>query len=322
MNIDGQACEKVRAAFDIGSGTTKLKIYKVDTCKNKIIEQIRSNEGKICEKDEKISFKEDLNESKVLSKKIIKQAQKILNELKSNAIKCGAEQFSGVATSVFRQAVNGAEVVKSLEKSGVKVSIISQNEEAILGFNGAINKLNLVSQQKICVWDIGGSSMQIVCSKDPSVKIDENNIYMSDFASIPFKNIIFKTQNKKGPSPNPVSLEDYLSATKNTIEEAKMISVKLGKDLSEYQFYGIGGVHFYAISELLKKSIYTQDDLSSAITERLNKNDQELGGGEYVDTMVSNLILVNGLMKNLKINKINALKINLTEGLAVSNLYW
>jgi hypothetical protein len=38
--------------------------------------------------------------------------------------------------------------------------------------------------------------------------------------------------------------------------------------------------------------------------------------------MVSNLILVNGLMKNLKINKINALKINLTEGLAVSNLYW
>lgn len=92
--------------------------------------------------------------------------------------------------------------------------------------------------------------------------------------------------------------------------------------MSENLVLGIGGVHYHAISQLLKKERFTVNDLSKAIETRLDKTDAELGGGEYVDTMVTNLILVKGLMDYLKVKEIKALKVNLTEGLVNSKTYW
>ena len=42
--------------------------------------------------------------------------------------------------------------------------------------------------------------------------------------------------------------------------------------------------------------------------------DSDLGEGDFVDTTVTNGILVLGLMEQLNIEKVNTLKINLADG--------
>ena len=85
---------------------------------------------------------------------------------------------------------------------------------------------------------------------------------------------------------------------------------------------GIGGVHYYAVSKAIDKKEYSANDIKENILNKLGKSDEELGGGKYVDSAVSNLILVESFMKGLKISKVKAMKVNLTEGLVSSKSYW
>lgn len=55
---------------------------------------------------------------------------------------------------------------------------------------------------------------------------------------------------------------------------------------------------------------------------KLGLTDTELGGGKFVTSSVSNMILVEGLMRALNISTVKALKVNLTEGLISSPQYW
>lgn len=314
------ACDEIRAAFDIGSGVTKLKVYKFNTCTNKIINQVEKVSSIECEKDIQVSYKEDLETSSTIKSSTVKKGINAIKELKSLAKKCGATKFSGVATSAFRQAKNGLKVIETIKaETKIYASIISHQEEAILGFNGALSKTNSKNSDKICVWDIGGSSMQIVCAKD-----DQKKFFLGKLASVPFKNKIIdmKKNNKNLKSPNPISPTEYNRSASITSNEAKKIKNALGDIIQKSKFYGIGGVHYYSVSKAINLKTYTSKDLAKNIKAKLSKTDKQLGGGKYVDTALSNLILVEGLMKSLNISNVSALKVNLTEGLVASKKYW
>ena len=313
----GNPCtNSVRAGLDVGSGTTKMKVYHYRFCAGGPA-SIKEVSGPNCAGERKVSYGEDVESTGKIGEQTFRRGVNALKELKSLAVKCGAQDFMGVATSAFRRAKNGQSIAERLSRSaGIVVRVISREQEAILGFRGATLKLGLDS--KICVWDIGGGSMQIICSPNGKKTV----AYLGNVASVPFKNAIIKFQARQTSTPNPISQKDYRYALGITQKEAAKAVSALGDELQKSTVVGIGGVHFYAVGEALGKREYTARDIRAALAGKLSKTDRELGGGEYVDTAVSNLILVEGMMKHLQIASVKALKINLTEGLASSQDYW
>ncbi len=314
----------LRAAFDIGSGTTKMKVYRYNSCAKNAAASLEEIKGPNCSGNRKNSYGEDVEKLGKIGEQTFHKGLAALRELKGMATKCGAREFSGVATSAFRRASNGPSVTARLgQTADIPVNIASREQEALLGFHGAALKLgtaqtNNHDENKICVWDIGGGSMQMTCSG----KAQRHKMYLGNLASIPFKNAIIKLQKRQGPTPNPISESDYRRALEIAKLEAAKILSALGNIFQDSTVAGIGGVHYYAVSKALGKREYTADDLNSALSDRLNKTDRELGGDEYVTTAVSNLILVEGMMRGLNIHSVRALKVDLTEGLAADEDYW
>ena len=306
-------CLRTRAGIDIGSGSTKLKVYQVNTCNQTIIKEVDPNK---CSYSDKVAYKESLKNNNQITKTILEEGLAVLNKMKHTAANCGANEFSATATSAFRQADNAKAAIQYLEKSGIKIHIISQEQEAILGYNGGLSKSE---DKSLCVWDIGGSSMQIIC---PS-KNEQYHLYLGHLASVPFKDHINQLKKSKRNSPNPISPETFNQSLKRTRLEASSINKSIPSDFfKDKKVIGIGGVHYYAVSQAIQSPHFDSKTLNKHILSRLNKTDQELGGGKYVNTAVSNMILVYGIMKELGISQVIAKKVNLTEGLVVSPKYW
>lgn len=313
------ACEQIRAAFDVGSGATKMKVYRYDTCTQSIIEQIEKVDGIECEQEFKVAYKEDLKKTNFIKPKTIVRGVQVLRELKKSAKSCGATEFAAVATSAFRQASNGDLVAKLLRVSGVKVSIISQEEEALLGAKGALAKIGPSKrEQNICVWDIGGSSVQITCLEG-----QESKVYLGHLASTPFKDKLIELKGNEASTPNPISQDLYTQGVEFASSEAELVKEKLGNSLSSSLVLGIGSVHYYALSKVLGNNVIDPSMIHDhLLSEKLDRSDEELGGDEYVDSAVSNMILVEAMMRHLNIPQVEVLKVNLTEGLSASAKYW
>ena len=77
----------------------------------------------------------------------------------------GAPQPAVLATSAVRDAKNGPELVeKVLERAGLEVRLISGDEEALLGFRGAVSALGpgFSWDTPALVVDLGGGSAQLI----------------------------------------------------------------------------------------------------------------------------------------------------------------
>ena len=316
QSVLSDECIKTRAAFDIGSGSTKLKVAKVDTCNQKIAKIL-------LEANREVGYKQALKENKKnrLSRKIINYGIIKLRELKSLAESYGAESYTAVATSAFRTAKNGKRAAKRISrKLGFKINIISQEKEAKIGFVGAsvIAKKDL---KDIVVWDIGGGSMQMTTYEGN----EKYNIYKGKLASVSFKNHVIDEVQKHGDdrpkSPNPISLSDSELAqrdarihAKNTVPDSIVKKLKS----SETEIIGIGGVHYYSIGKkVTDNKVYDLNMVNNQISKSLSLTDEQLGGGKYVSTDITNLILVSGFMEELQIPQVKTGKINMADGLLI-----
>lgn len=300
-------CQKIKAAFDIGSGATKLKVARVNTC-NKTIEEV------LLDTNIPVSYKEDLQKNSKFSVEVINNGVTAISTLMKKARELGASEFSGVTTSAARNAVNAEVLIAAINrKTNLSVKIISQQEEARLGFYAALSSIK-IAKENLVVWDIGGGSMQISGHDG-----DKLEIYEGKMASVSFKDVIIReVQHKDVLSPNPISPKEYNMANlkaKEAASKARVPKIK-GKKI-----VGIGGVHYYSIGGQLKlnnKDAYTLAQLSSLIPKRLNLTDEELKS-EYARTEVSNLILVEGFMQAIGIDQVQILKINLCDGLLIQS---
>ena len=104
-NASAEECVKVRAGIDIGSGTTKMVVARMNVCTNALLEVLAPAPGEKLERT--VKFKRNTitahDGRKVLSDGIIEQGIQALTELKEEAVSYGAEAFSAVATSAFRK---------------------------------------------------------------------------------------------------------------------------------------------------------------------------------------------------------------------------
>jgi len=315
---ESNTCFVNRAAFDIGSGTTKFQIAYVNRCSNQVVK-------KVFEKDMKVSFKEALlhNQNR-FNERIIQEGIFAINFLKKEGSKVAkVDEYSGVATSAFREAQNGNEALRRLsQETKVPLRTIAQRDEGILGYY-AVHAATKKPLTELIVWDIGGGSSQITYWNPLKNAL---SIKKPQTGSVPFKNWILTSlqRKKEARSPNPISSDtakkayqkakDLGAAEKNT---GFSLALKRSSDV-----YGIGGVHFYSIrNQLGPVTTYESSQLEKAFQERLGKNDEALGG-QYASTDVSNLLLVRGIMDGLGIRKVSPIKINMTDGILINPAYW
>lgn len=300
-------CQEVRMGFDIGSGTTKMMVAKVDFCEAKILEVLYTE-------NKPISFNEDLEKSKdgSLSPMIIEQGLKTIGELADKAKTYKPKKAYGVATSVFRKAKNGSEVIKGYSKKlKIKLEVISQVEEASMGF---ISAQSLTDDKNIVVWDIGGGSMQM-WSQAGSSKAET---YLGNLASVTFKNMVIEVIESKNlesvSSPNPI-----LNKREQVIALARSYSklhvpVELKSAIKAKKVVGIGGVHSQSIKNQLqlKNMTYTIDDLDKVGKIQVEKSDNDLTG-DYRATDVTNILLVQGFMEGLGIKEVSIVNASLLQ---------
>tara|TARA_R110002072_G_scaffold534_7_gene4161 strand:- start:62419 stop:63387 length:969 start_codon:yes stop_codon:yes gene_type:complete len=301
-------CLVKKAAFDVGSGSTKITVAEVNTCTHKISKILHEDQAPVAYKDNL------LKNNNSLSIDIIQQGTLVLLAQKTKAIKLGATVFIGAATSAFRKAKNGKESIESLSsRTEIPIQIITQQEEADLGVLGV--EAQKTFEGPYMVWDIGGGSSQITL-KDGKKKIE----YQGNIASVSFKDLVMKIGNRRGISPNPVGKE---LATKAKAELTELIKKDLPKNLlpvpKETKVIGIGGVHYYSVKQQTKsRGHFTKDRIRKAINQRVGLTDKQVGGN-FAATDITNLILVETFMELLGVNEIYPMRINMGYGLLIKH---
>lgn len=306
-------CEENRMGLDIGSGSTKIMVAKVDFCKGKVLE-VLLNESK------PVSYNEDLEKSSEgkLSEAIIESGYKSLSEMIAKGKTFKPKKSYGVATSVFRKAKNGTDVIKSFsKKSGIKLAVISQEEEAHLGYLSVMSLMDEkeLTPKNIVVWDIGGGSMQMF-------SLDENKKpqrYLGDLASVTFKNMVIEVLQSKNPettaSPNPIGDKRDQAVALARSYARLHVPADLKFDIKNRTVVGVGGVHSHSIRGQLqtKEARYTLEELTAASKTQVEKSDSDLKG-DYRSTDVTNLLLVQGFMEALGIKEVKMVNATLLQG--------
>ncbi|MCG8708654.1 phosphatase [Brenneria sp. 4F2] len=310
-------CIETRAGIDMGSGSTKIQVAQVDICRQIL--------GKVLYEDQRpIAFNADLSKSadNQLSAAIQQQGLAALNELVTQARTFHPQRISGVATAVFRSAANGQQVIDYFnQQANVTINIISQQQEAELGFLSAKAALHdeSLNNSELLVWDIGGGSMQMTALRQQNGQT-VTDIYQGKLASVTLKDFITGVlQNKDytaDSTPNPIgSLRDTVLRYVNFYARTH-VSPQIKEDVKTRRVIGIGGVHGFSIKAQIKPAAdtYTLEDLERISKNQVWKGDSQLVG-DYRNTDVSNLLLVEGFMQTLGIAQVTIVKANLIQGI-------
>ena len=146
-----------RAAFDIGSGATKLMIADVDVETGQLGTAVHASERTV-------RYALDWKTHGVLSDAVQAEGIKVLHALRTEVLASGCTAYTAVATEVFRKAPNDAAFLQRVRAElGLEVALVSQEEEAQIGFLTAV-AVGRRGRAATLAWDSGGGSFQFSCA--------------------------------------------------------------------------------------------------------------------------------------------------------------
>lgn len=307
-------CQVVRAAMDVGSGSTKIKVAVVDSCELKIVKVIKEDQAAI-------AFKENIGTDGNLPATFMKEASDKIMTLADLAVRNGvpANQIAVVATQAARDSRNIEEFKDLLSSRNLSFTVITQQEEAELGHQAAALASQLKSSE-FTSFDIGGGSFQLVNETGP-VKMVGGHL-----ASVSFKNhVLTKIQNRTtAQSPNPIRAQHAAAAVKYASDYAsRLASGAKGFEVKK-KVVGIGGVFGNSIRNqlrLLDAEPVKTENLEKEIPKLIRRTPKDIAG-PFADTESTNLLLVLGLMKGLGIKEVHVFKANLTDGVLVNSQFF
>jgi len=355
-----------RVMFDVGSSTTKVKAALVNTSTKKIIQTFDIEEDEL-----PVPYRKDIPDCRdnpsietcTFSQDIRNEGVRIINHLKGialNVIPRGVQvDYRAVATSAFRLAYKGhPDGLKSFLKrikrdTGVTVTVISQQREAELGFWAVANHVD-TPVEDLVVWNIGGSSMQIITFKESAEdRAEPFDFFLTEaLASVPAEEFIIRFLHGEAvtekATPNPILygnceiFVDYCRAfAKNKVSQSIIKKIEKGTSV-----FGIGGVHYYSIPEQVNNGTktYTMGEVEDQLNGRVKLTDDELAyrnnpklqdipdpeelsrklkkAKTFISGSVSNLALVLGFMRGMGIDSITSLKINMADGILLDGRLW
>jgi len=147
------------ACIDIGSNTTRLLV--ADLLGGRLVE-IRS------ERAFTLIGQGLAATGTVTAAKIDEVVAVVAAQLRS-AMELGADDICAVATAAIRAAANGAELIAAIHAAtGLRVRVLSAEQEARLAFSGAARMLGDRPPGLLGVLDVGGGSSEIVLGTAPA----------------------------------------------------------------------------------------------------------------------------------------------------------
>lgn len=316
------------AAFDIGSGSTKVVVAESLDCGTRIGKVLMSQSTPVAYRDDLAAQERTAKKGPIpFSTAIQDQGFAVLKTMSENASAFSPVERVGVATEAFRRASNGAEIAKDWSaKLGIKIKVIPQEEEARLGYFAALSTLS-TKPDFLIVWDVGGGSQEMTWETPSGLYVS----VLSDLAAVTFKNLVLQKIKKRPPtvSPNPLSEKEIERAVKlckddikDALQDSPMIR-ELKKRLADKAstIVGIGGVFGSSVSKQLglkPGERITAQALRDKLKEKAGQDDAALGGGKpspYVATDVTNLILVLAMMEALRVDSVLPTHANLADAL-------
>jgi exopolyphosphatase/guanosine-5'-triphosphate,3'-diphosphate pyrophosphatase len=140
------------AVVDVGANTLRLLVAEADSGGSFVpirVERRRTGLGEDVERRGRLTA-EKIERSAEAARKEVRRARKL-----------AAARIEIVVTSPWRSAENGRELITALEKAtGLRVLPLSEEDEAELGFVGALSRTE-VDDEPVAVCDVGGGSTQV-----------------------------------------------------------------------------------------------------------------------------------------------------------------
>ncbi len=146
------------AAIDIGSNTTRVLVAEpMDGQLKKVMEQrAYTRIGKSLD-----------DTGRIPPAKVGEVCEVVATQVRL-ARELGAETIRAVATAAVREASNGEEVAAAVsDAAGVRVEILSDEEEGRLSFIGATKTLGHPVSGRVGVVDVGGGSTEVILGTVP-----------------------------------------------------------------------------------------------------------------------------------------------------------
>ncbi|MCE5317219.1 MAG: hypothetical protein LLG04_07640 [Parachlamydia sp.] len=301
--IAGPLCaDQIRAAFDVGSGQTKITVAVVDESTGRPQQVLFSEETVVLVGHD---FKKSKNG--ILSDAILSELKNVLVRYCDIAKGLGAEEMAGVATAVFRESKNGGEFVQKVkDELGIGLKLISQAEEGRLGFLTAVAASGRQSHEVIA-WDSGGGSFQITTEGEAGLCVYEGPLGASKVLAA----IVEKVQGRdftKVQTANPASLDDIKALHKiiqNVLKPpAKDLQVKLANPAVEV--IAIGGPYcpFQIATLAIGNATFNKQQVWQAIEKLAGLTDEGLAHFPEPEMVLPRLTLVHAVMDHFGISQV------------------
>lgn len=146
---------RILASADVGSNTAHLLIARTD---GKTVTRLDS-------RNDWIALGEVVARLGAIPTAHVSRIVATLKRFKETATKALAEEMVVFATEAMRSAENSKQVLDAIrDKTGIKIKLITHQEEAYLGLKGAL--LDAPKADPAMLFEVGGGSAQVaVCSK-------------------------------------------------------------------------------------------------------------------------------------------------------------
>jgi exopolyphosphatase/guanosine-5'-triphosphate,3'-diphosphate pyrophosphatase len=318
-----------RCAFDIGSGETKISAAEV------ILAESDTRVAKLLAKKILVPFARNLKDG-VIPDWLIKQTIKSMLALRSECEAVGAREFSGVATSGFRLARNGLQVLAQIsQETKIPLQVITGAQEAVLGFLAAASALQ-TDGKNLVVWDIGGGSLQFSMRAEGVGAEQRKFVISAGHHGVElFRREIAKQLNRGVSRPvNPLSHDEITRAVELARRASKSVNSEVRERIrhGHMRVVGLGGIHTESLANHAglendpPYKLYTLAGVRAATKRAANMRDEDFRQAypenQYPESQATNLALVLGYMEGLQIKKVIPLEVNVADGLLVDATYW
>jgi exopolyphosphatase/guanosine-5'-triphosphate,3'-diphosphate pyrophosphatase len=144
------------AVVDVGSNTIRLLVAR----------RLRAGVAQVRAEKVRVGLGEDVELLGHISAAKLSRAAAAVRRLSAIARAEGAERIDVLVTSPGRQAENGRELARVLERAvAVPVRVLSAEEEGRLAYTGALGALPAGTDGLVAVCDLGGASTEVAVGR-------------------------------------------------------------------------------------------------------------------------------------------------------------
>lgn len=287
------------AIIDIGSNTIRMNIYEVSD----------GEINKLLSKKKTLGMSNYVEDDK-LTEKGIKKCIKVLEDYRDTLDKMHIEEVYPFGTAGIRNIKNSDEVIQRItDSTSLKIDLISGEKEADCVYRGVSS---IYDATNCGIVDIGGGSTEIIIVEDGNVK---NEI------SMPIGSLnLHHTYINTTIFPQKDEVKEIKRHIRSVLDD-----YKISKFPKEMKFYGVGG-SIRAAGEIAEEYFRLEDDEHFSkknvkeILDKIMEEDPELlrvilkECPDRIHTQTPGMLILNELMKELKIDSISVSSAGVREG--------